>query len=87
MRCKIFAGNPLTAQDQFNQWAKGKVLNREVIIQTQVTERIEGCDETSPKLMIIVFYPEDSTWEEKLTAPVHMTPTEKYVKVAEMEVK
>lgn len=63
MKCKTFTGTPEKAADLFNQWAKGKSLTREVIIHTQVTERIEGCNTTSPTLMIIVFHPEGKEWD------------------------
>lgn len=63
MKCRIFWGCVKEAQDQFNEWAKGKSLTREVIIHTQVIERIVSCEETSPSLLIIVFHPEGQQWE------------------------
>ncbi|MBU1067746.1 hypothetical protein KKE60_08160 [Patescibacteria group bacterium] len=68
MKCKVFKGTWYDAADAFNRWAKGKVLTRDIIIHTQVTERIEGCDTTSPTLMIIAFYPEDSNWDKEPVA-------------------
>lgn len=64
MKCKIFWGCVAEAQDAFNKWAKGKQLNREVIIQTQVAERITSCEATSPSLIIIVFHPEGTEWDK-----------------------
>jgi len=63
MKCRIFWGCVAEAKDQFNEWAKGKSLTRDVIIHTQVTERIVNCEETSPNLLIIVFHPEGQQWE------------------------
>jgi hypothetical protein len=72
MKCKTFTGTPEKAADLFNQWAKGKVLTREIIIHTQITERIEGCDTTSPRLMIIVFHPEGWDATETIHTAVEM---------------
>lgn len=73
MKCKTFTGSPEMAATLFNMWAKGKTLTRDIIIHTQVTERIEGCNSTSPTLMIIVFHPEDSQWD----TPEPAQPTER----------
>jgi hypothetical protein len=86
MKCKIFYDEAFVAQDLFNKWAKGKALAKDVIIHTQVTERIESCETTSPRLLIIVFHPEGQQWDAThLTAPVHQEP-EPHVKVEEMKV-
>lgn len=63
MKCKIFKGTWYDVQEAFNKWAKGKSLTRDVIIHTQVTERVESCESTSPTLMIIVFHPEGKEWD------------------------
>jgi hypothetical protein len=85
MKCKTFTGSPEMAATLFNIWAKSKVLNRDVIIQTQVTERIEGCESTSPTLMIIVFHPEGSQWDTSEERPHTITvPTETHKTIDEM---
>jgi len=80
MKCKVFKGAWYDVQEAFNKWAKGKVLTRDIIIHTQVAERIEGCDTTSPTLIIVAFYPEGSKWDEEPEAipsvPQHDYPSE-----------
>ena len=86
MRCKSFRG--LLAQASFNNWAKGKILDRDVIIHS-LLEPPEGGVPVST-IAIIVYYREGSSWDKDpsepvLTAPVHTEP-EPHVKASEMVV-
>lgn len=68
MKCKIFFGEWYEAQDAFNEWAKGKTLDRTVIIHEQVY-----CIEDSVKhtrLMIIVYHPEGAIWDSTKSKPI-----------------
>ena len=86
MKCKLFIG--LSPVSDFNAWAKGKLLSKDIIIHT--VSILVPPSKPYSNVAIVVYYREGSSWdtepEEKLTAPIHMTPTEKYVKVDEMEV-
>lgn len=86
MKCIIFSGTYTEAMDAFNKWAKGKTLNREVLIHEQAMWTLHtGVRDT---LLIIVYYPEDIGWEKTeptLTVPVHKEP-EEHIKLEEAEV-
>jgi hypothetical protein len=87
MRCKTFSG--MLAVLRFNEWAKGKILGKDVIIHTIIAHPNPECQYCT--LLIAVYYREGSEWdtpeqEPKLTAPVHTEP-EPHVKVDEMEVR
>jgi len=61
MKCKVFKGDWYDVQDAFNKWAKGKQLNREVLIHSYtyynyVKSMLE-------QLMIVVIYPEGKEWD------------------------
>lgn len=62
MKCKVFSGTPEQAATLFNQWAKGKALDRTVIIHTVAHQELEGCDSVTNTITIIVFHPEDVYW-------------------------
>jgi len=63
MKCKVFAGPNLTAQDAFNKWAKGKALKRDIIIHTNcLIEEIEGHQQLY--MVITVYHPEDEFWDK-----------------------
>jgi hypothetical protein len=86
MKCKIFTGKWYEAQDAFNQWAKGKALTREVLIHEQIVPHVLG--EHEPRLMIVVYHPEDPHWDEtpqKPAIPVYEVPIPK-TKVEEIKV-
>ena len=56
MKVKIFYGKPEKVQEAFNEWAKGKALNRNIIIHTiAYTAPDIG---TEDYIAIIVYYPE-----------------------------
>ena len=68
MKCKIFAGRWYEVQDMFNQWAKGKALTREVLIQTQHIYVSEH--PTEHYLVIVVIHPDDPFWDKTETQPI-----------------
>lgn len=61
MKCKVFWGCMKEAIDAFNKWAKGKQLNREVIIH----EHIYASEESERRVSIIIFvyHPEGKEWD------------------------
>lgn len=60
MKCTIFTGEWFDAQNQFNKWAKGKDLTREVLIHEQV---LYNADELHHSyLAIIVYHPDTPAW-------------------------
>jgi hypothetical protein len=68
MKCTIFTGDLLDAYDQFNNWAKGKALTKEVIIHTYVTHGVE--DESETQITIFVFHPDDDHWNKTADKPI-----------------
>lgn len=76
MKCKVFTGPPELAVILFNMWAKGKALCKDVLIHTQVAERIVGCDSTAPILIIIVYHPDDPYWDKTQVTTPQPTPPE-----------
>ena len=84
MKCKVFIGSYLTAQDAFNAWAKGKMLTRDVIIHEQVMYPREEAPDT--QLLIIVYHPDGKEWDatpRTLSAPIHDKPVE-HIKESEI---
>lgn len=84
MKCKVFVGRWYDAQDAFNVWAKGKMLTRDVLIQTQHIYVAESPQEHF--LAIIVFHPEGKEWDatsKTLSAPIHDKPVE-HIKESEI---
>lgn len=69
MQVKIFWGCVADAQRDFNGWAKGKALTRDVIIHSHAVER-NTPDETSVQLMIIVICPEGKPWDTIKESPI-----------------
>jgi len=61
MKVKIFYGLAKDVEKQFNEWAKGKALSRNVIIHTSYSEGamqgMQGC------VVIAVYYPEGSQFD------------------------
>ena len=70
MKCTIFRGHYLEAQEDFNRWAKGKNLTRDVIIHEQVLFSHE--EPSIAHLLIIVYHPEGKEWDT--TAPDPFPP-------------
>ena len=68
MKMKVFEGIWYEAMDAFNKWAKGKQLNRDVIIQTHLSYDIHM--ELKPRLTIIVIHPEDPVWDSTQGEPI-----------------
>lgn len=54
MQCKLFHGDASVVVTEFNEWAKGKGLSKDVLIQT---------DADGAWIFIWVFYP-DGMWEK-----------------------
>jgi hypothetical protein len=69
MQCRIWIGDPAVVQGEFNKFAQGKALSKDVIIHTHIHERLYGCDELTPQLTIIVFHAETGPWAEKQGIP------------------
>ena len=61
MQIKIFWGCMKEAVDAFNKWAKGKQLNREVIIHEHIYK--SGEPEIGIELIIFVYHPEGKEWD------------------------
>jgi hypothetical protein len=77
MKLKIFMGRYYDAQREFNEWAKGKSLNREVLIHEQVILR--SINYLDCIIAIFVYCPESMDWDKptrKLTTPIHEEPEE-----------
>jgi hypothetical protein len=86
MKLKIFWGCAKDVVDQFNAWAKGKVLNKEVIIHEHCFKTVPP--EPSVIVMLFVYYPELPQWDEtpkQLTAPIHNVPVP-HIKIEEIKV-
>jgi len=62
MKVKIFYGHPENVEKQFNEWAKGKALSRNVIIHTSAYPT--GQAGIYDAVMIAVYYPEGSQFDE-----------------------
>jgi len=63
MKMKVFTGEWYEAMDAFNNWAKGKLLNRDVLIQTHDGYVLTGAG-YKHFLTIIVIHPEDPFWDK-----------------------
>jgi len=84
---KVFTGRWYDAMGEFNAWAKGKALTKEVIIHTHVIPN-RSWESTEERVLIIVIHPEGQPWEQtepQLTAPVHIKP-EPHIKIEEIKV-
>ena len=56
MKVKIFYGHPEDVEEEFNKWAKGRALSRNIIIHTIA---YPSAIESIPHLVAIaVYYPE-----------------------------
>jgi len=56
MKVKIFYGKPEKVQKEFNEWAKGKALSRNIIIHTvPFPAYTQGMEDW---IAIVVYYPE-----------------------------
>jgi hypothetical protein len=65
MKCKIFGGiTPELTISQFNAWAKGKALTREVLIHSLLAKAEDG---RCPDLLILVYHPEGPEWDKTET--------------------
>ena len=62
MKVKIFYGIPETVEEEFNEWAKGKALSRNVIIHTSAYPT--GQTGIYDAVIIAVYYPE-GLWPEE----------------------
>ena len=56
MKVKIFYGHPENVEKQFNEWAKGKALSRNIIIHTVAIPMPEIS--SYGYIAIAVYYPE-----------------------------
>lgn len=86
MKLQIFSGTEYDVKQQFNEWAKGKALTREILIHEQVMH--QGLEAYETIFALFVYYPEGSSWEEMpqmMTAPIHQKP-EPHVKLKEVQV-
>jgi len=68
MKMKVFEGKWYEAMDAFNAWAKGKLLNREVIIQTHMYDAAISSPDSY--LLIVVVHPEDPFWDATPQEPI-----------------
>jgi len=68
MKMKVFLGRWYDAIDNFNKWAKGKQLNRDVIIQTHILPYAEV--PFTDILYIVVIHPEDPFWDKTQGEPI-----------------
>lgn len=75
MKIKTFSGEAGEIVVAFNNWAKGKTLNKDIIIHTSmhyVYERVMHLI-----LAIVVLYPEGSLWDKEPETPkAQLTPEE-----------
>jgi hypothetical protein len=78
MKCKVFTGEYGEVVVEFNNWAKGKSLNKDIIIHSSMHYVYER--EMHIKLSIVVLYPEGSIWDKELEQPIRMTREEAYAK-------
>lgn len=77
MKCKVFTGEYGEVVVEFNNWAKGKTLNKDIIIHTSVHHIFDT--RLIAKLSIVVLYPEGSPWDKE--------PEQPKIKLTEAEVK
>jgi len=87
MKMKVFIDRYYDAADAFNNWAKGKALQKDVLIQTHQFTFTEG-GRTDPYLLIVVIHPEDEHWdktEPHIEAPLHKDPIP-HIKAEEIKV-
>jgi hypothetical protein len=68
MKMKVFEGRWYEAMDAFNKWAKGKQLNRDVIIQTHTVYNVGLSGDVY--LYIVVIHPEDPFWDATQGEPI-----------------
>ncbi len=61
MKVKIFYDEPAVAEAEFNKWAKGKALARDVIIHTTTAPAQAAGD--MEYIFIVVYYPEGSQFD------------------------
>ena len=61
MQCKIFRGIVHDALQEYNRWAKGKNLNREVIIHELIMPPNDQYADA--RIMIFVYCPEGKEWD------------------------
>ena len=69
---KVFIGEWYEAQDAFNQWAKGKALQKDILIQTNSQYVLTGAG-YKHFLTIIVIHPEYPQYDK--TEPQQKPPT------------
>jgi hypothetical protein len=67
MKIKTFSGEAGEVEVAFNNWAKGKALNKDIIIHTSVHHIFDKRMIT--KLSIVVLYPEGSRWDTEPEQP------------------
>jgi len=76
MKCKVFTGTWGEALHNFNDWAKGKLLTRDVIIHEQMYRNRDSLAELG--VIIFVYFPEGSLWDnEPKKSNAEMTQEEK----------
>jgi hypothetical protein len=68
MKCRIFWGCVAEAKDQFNKWANGKNLTREIIIHEQITYGTDTGGKV--QLLIIVYHPDSLAWNVTKSEPI-----------------
>jgi hypothetical protein len=67
MKIKTFSGEAGEVEVAFNNWARGKALNKDIIIHSSMHYVYER--EMHIKLSIVVLYPEGSRWDTELEQP------------------
>jgi hypothetical protein len=79
MKVKVFTGEYGEVVVEFNNWAEGKALNKDIIIHTSVHHIFDT--RMIAKLSIVVLYPEGSRWDTELEQPKVLTATEQTIKI------
>jgi hypothetical protein len=68
MQVTIFDGSMKEVERRFNEWAKGKALTREVIIQSHLSTYIDHPE--AVYMTILVFHPNDDHWNKTADKPI-----------------
>ena len=68
MQLRIFTGTLEQARTNFNEWAKGKSLTRDIIIHEQMIKSVMPGDLSS--VAIFVYYAEGSGWDTPKSQPI-----------------
>jgi len=85
MKCKVFMGASGEVEVAFNNWAKGKALNKDIIIHTNMHYvYVRGL---VSMLSIVVIYPEGSAWDKEPEQPKVAYTKEDIAEKAEQQLR